>query len=113
MSKKNILIVVLSLLFLFAASVYAGRVDLTTYYPAPYGDYTNLTSTGASNFSTLSGLVGIGVTAANTRTRLHVAGQIYQDSAGTRMMFKTADGSCTSCGPNDSNVWLCGAVACP
>jgi len=42
MFKKNILGGVILSLFMFASSAYAGRVDLTTYYPAPFGEYTNL-----------------------------------------------------------------------
>ena len=36
--KANILFLLAGMTF-FAASAFAGRVELTTYYPAPQGDY--------------------------------------------------------------------------
>jgi hypothetical protein len=45
-----------------AAPVFAGKVELTTYYPAPYGEYKNLSSTEDSSFATATGNVGIGTT---------------------------------------------------
>ena len=43
-------------------AAFAGKVELTTYYPAPYGEYKNLTSTEDAYFATTSGGVGIGTT---------------------------------------------------
>ena len=34
--------------FVFPAMLFAGRVDLTTYYPAPYGEYSQLRSNKAT-----------------------------------------------------------------
>ncbi|MBI5733371.1 MAG: hypothetical protein HY973_00285 [Candidatus Kerfeldbacteria bacterium] len=59
-----------------------------------------------------SGNVGIGV--AIPKTKLHVSGQIYQDSAGTKMIFKSPDASCSACGPNNLDAWTCVSMAtCP
>ena len=49
--------------FIFVSNAYAGKMELTTYYPAPWGEYKNLESTEGSNFATTSGSVGIGTTA--------------------------------------------------
>ncbi len=60
MFQKNSSISVLIFAFVFASSAYAGKVELTTYYPSPYGEYTTLTSTGNSSFATGGGQVSIG-----------------------------------------------------
>ena len=54
MIKKNILVVVLISVFVFTANAYAGtsRVELTTFYPARYGEYTSLKATGADVLNT-------------------------------------------------------------
>lgn len=61
-------------------SAFAGKVELTTYYPAPYGEYQELKSTKDASFATTDGSkVGIGVrTPANPNpvTTLDVAGEV-------------------------------------
>jgi len=53
----------LAILLVFCGTnAYAGRVDLTTYYPAPYGEYTTLQTTSNAYFATTAGNVGIGTT---------------------------------------------------
>ncbi len=42
------------------APAFAREIELTTYYPAPIGEYKNLSSTEGANFATTSGNVGIG-----------------------------------------------------
>ena len=74
MLRRAILGVVVVSAFVFASTAFAGRVDLTTYYPSPYGQYTNLYSTAASNFATTSGNVGIGT--AIPAEKLEVNGNI-------------------------------------
>jgi hypothetical protein len=49
-------------LLLCSTAAFAGKVELTTYYPAPYGEYKELKSTENANFATSSGNVGIGTT---------------------------------------------------
>ena len=60
--KKSILFAVVIFVFIIIPTAFAGRVDLTAYYPAPWGEYKNLNSTEGSNFVTTSGSVGIGTT---------------------------------------------------
>ncbi len=62
----------------------AEDITLTTYYPAPYGAYDELTTTGNTYLATTSGNVGIGTTAPGTY-ELKVIGTIDATaySAGT------------------------------
>ena len=54
------------------------EVTITTYYPAPYGVYHELTTTGNTYLATEEGNVGIGTTSPGTyedeQTKLDVAG---------------------------------------
>ena len=43
MIRKTVLGVVFVSAFVFVSSAYAGKVELTTYYPSPYGEYLSLT----------------------------------------------------------------------
>lgn len=70
-----------------------------------------LAATGGLNINTTTNNVGIGTTAPGAK--LEVAGQVYQNSAGTKMLFKSPDGTCSACGPDNSDVWACASVACP
>lgn len=49
----------ISIIF-FSATAFAGKMELTTYYPAPLGEYETLSTTGDTNLATTSGNVGIG-----------------------------------------------------
>ena len=60
MFQKTIVVTILISVFVFPFSAYAGKVELTTYYPAPYGEYKTLKSTQDASFATSSGNVGIG-----------------------------------------------------
>ena len=48
--KKSILRVLVILAFMIIPTAFAGRVDLTTYYPATYGEYKTLKVNGAITF---------------------------------------------------------------
>ncbi len=60
----NFLIILLSMVLalISATDSYAAQktVKLTTYYPAPYGEYKRLNSTEDAHLATTSGSVGIG-----------------------------------------------------
>jgi hypothetical protein len=59
------------LTFFFSSMLYAGKVELTTYYPAPYGEYKNLTTTDNTYLATTTNKkVGIGTT--SPEAKLHV-----------------------------------------
>ena len=58
----------------FGATLMAEDITLTTYYPAPYGAYDELSTTGATNLATTSGNVGIGTTSGGAK--FDVAGTI-------------------------------------
>ncbi|MFH1398189.1 MAG: hypothetical protein ABIH27_06555 [Candidatus Omnitrophota bacterium] len=103
------------ILFVFMAASLAfaeESISISTYYPSPYGSYYNLT---ASNNVTLANVTGsmVGIGTNTPKTKLEVSGQIYQNSTGTVMIFKSPDGSCSGCGPNNSDVWSCSSVSCP
>ena len=67
-----------------AAAAFAGKVELTTYYPAPYGEYKNLTSTQDASFATTSGYkVGIGT--ATPQRQL----EVVSPSDATRISLQT------------------------
>ena len=77
--KKSILCALVILTFIIIPTAFAGRVDLTAYYPAIYGAYTNLKSTQDSYFATTSGFVGIGTSSPSTK--LQVAGPMIRTIA--------------------------------
>nr|MBU1328286.1 hypothetical protein [Candidatus Omnitrophota bacterium] len=70
----------------FGATLMAEDITLTTYYPAPYGAYDELTTTGDTYLATTSGNVGIGTATPGTY-KLKVAGTIDATaySAGTTL----------------------------
>jgi len=57
------------------ATLMAEDITLTTYYPAPYGAYDELTTTGNTYLATTSGNVGIGTTDPGAN-KLKVSGTI-------------------------------------
>ncbi len=65
------------------ATLMAEDITLTTYYPAPYGAYDELTTTGNTYLATTSGNVGIG-TIAPGAYRLNVNGDAIVDRIYTR-----------------------------
>ncbi|MFH1800932.1 MAG: hypothetical protein ABH891_08850 [Candidatus Omnitrophota bacterium] len=90
MFQRNILAGIFILIF-FAPFAYAGKVELTTYYPSPYAEYLNLKSTADSYFASSAGGVGVGLTMGTLTAgiKLEVAqneaiklGQAYLSSGG-------------------------------
>ncbi len=74
MLRKIILSSLIVLAQAIEPSAFAGKVELTTYYPAPSGEYQTLNTTQEANFATQSGNVGIGTT--NPQAKLDVNGTI-------------------------------------
>lgn len=48
------------------------EIQLTTYYPAPHGDYKNINTTEDTRLATSSGNVGIGTTEPDSDAKLEV-----------------------------------------
>jgi len=57
--------------------------------------------------------VGIGGTTDPKKSLEVSSGDIYISSATGKLLMKSPDGTCSSCGPNNSDVWSCVSVACP
>jgi hypothetical protein len=93
MLQKNISAGLVVLMLVLAPSAYAGKVELTAYYPPAYAEYTNLTATGTCYFATSSGSVGIGTTSPNASSKLDVAGEIH--SSDTTSGFFLGGGGAT------------------
>ena len=93
---KNIFLWALAVLMcVLVPSAYAGKVELTTYYPAPTGEYTNLettnlTSKGDTQLATTAGNVDVGsaanpasLTVNNTLTFAPVIGAAADQVGGS------------------------------
>ena len=70
-------------------SAFAGKVELTTYYPSPMGEYKNLNSTEDSNFATTSGNVGIGTT--DPKNKFDVNGDIKVGASNSASITCASD----------------------
>lgn len=60
--------------------------------------------------------VGIGTT--NPKTKLEIipadtSSGFYLDLAEAKLIMKSPDGTCSACGPNNSDAWSCASVSCP
>ena len=65
-------------------SAYAGKMELTTYYPAPYGEYKEIKTTENAYFATTPGYsVGIGTTSPRFQVHNVQSGQTGEDSVLT------------------------------
>lgn len=60
MVRNTFLCILMVLVVALATAAYAGKVELTTYYPAPVGEYKNLSTTENAQFATTSGNVTVG-----------------------------------------------------
>ena len=75
MYRSLVLVVLFVSIFVAAPSAQAGKVELTTYYPAPYGEYKDVKST----YSLKVPSVASNVKAINNT----VAGEIWVEGAAT------------------------------
>lgn len=74
-SRKNLLpLLVLFFLCWHPGFIGSESLTLTTYYPAPYGGYVNILTTGQTLLARDAGNVGIGTGAAAPTGRLDVSG---------------------------------------
>ena len=82
---KIFLLLILSFLFFYSFSfAQSESLSIETYYPAPYGTYSELTTTGNTYLATERDNVGIGTTAPNAK--LHVVGD-----GGTAAVFMSGN----------------------
>ncbi|MFH0985773.1 MAG: hypothetical protein V1882_09620 [Candidatus Omnitrophota bacterium] len=68
-------------------AAFAGKTELTTYYPSAYGEYLNLKSTNDSYFATDSGNVGIGTTSATVKFTVAGSETYLYDGVGRMGCF--------------------------
>ncbi|HBB68253.1 MAG: hypothetical protein A2X28_02940 [Elusimicrobia bacterium GWA2_56_46] len=77
-------------------SLNSETLTLTTYYPAPYGGYATLLTTGQTLLAREGGLVGVGTNSPSAK--LHVKGSFLLDD-GTqgagKILTSDADGAAT------------------
>lgn len=74
--RKHHLLIALGVFLICAHPELAGSetLALTTYYPAPYGGYVSILTTGQTSLARDGGNVGIGL--SNPSAKLEVAGEI-------------------------------------
>lgn len=74
MFLRPVLVSLLTVVTVFCcAPVFAGKVELTTYYPAPFGEYKELNSTGNTHLAQESG-ANVGIGTSTPQNKLDVAG---------------------------------------
>lgn len=69
-----ILLALVSPAVFFTTALFAEQVEISTYYPSPYGNYKNLETTEDTSLATSSGNVGIGISGAAAPQKLTVNG---------------------------------------
>ena len=78
------------------------------------GQGTGSATGGYISFKTAAaGGAGSSVNALAEIARYTVAGDHYMAVASAKLIMKSPDGTCSSCGPDDSDVWSCTGVSCP
>lgn len=56
--------------------------------------------------------IGIGTTAPSHVLEV-AGGSIYINLSSGKLIMKSPDGTCSSCGPDNSDAWACSSIACP
>lgn len=85
----------IALCFFSTKTVLAEDITISTYYPAPYGNYQELETTGDTSLATTSGNIGIGTTAA---TALANGNKLQVSGAGNVEFNNTGDALFTPSG---------------
>lgn len=73
-TKNTILCLLVCVFMLSLTYAYAGEVKFTTYYPAPYGEYKELETTGNTYLATGSTADFVGIGTDQPDSKLHVDG---------------------------------------
>jgi hypothetical protein len=58
------------------------------------------------------GNVAIGTITPKQKLEVN-GGDIYINHTSSKLIMKKPDGNCSACGPDNADVWVCSAVACP
>jgi hypothetical protein len=61
---------------------------------------------------TSGGNIGIGTTAPVKKLEV-MGGDVYINQTSSQLIMKKPDGTCASCGPNNSDIWVCTGITCP
>jgi|GEM_PF-1856248 len=86
MFQKSIFISILVFALILAPSAFAGKVELTTYYPSPYGEYTSLNvGNGTNTYPTTPG-----GTAAITMNSSNLLRMVMNDGSGNYQEYLNA-----------------------
>lgn len=107
-----------------AAQIEFGRGSANNSWVGPAGDNTwdiwttenvpMLFGTNAGERMRITGTGNVGIGASNPVAKLEVNnGDIYINKISGKLIMKSPDGTCSSCGPNNSDVWACASVTCP
>jgi hypothetical protein len=56
--------------------------------------------------------VGVGTTAPGKTLEVK-GGDVYLNQTSGRLILKSPDGTCSSCGPDNADTWSCSSVTCP
>ncbi len=100
--KRNF-VFLLSFAFIFVADIFAEDITITTYYPAPYGVYQQLTTTDNTYLATLGGTVAIGTTNPDNTVKLDVQNGEIKATGG--LIIETRNGS-DPAPLADGQIWL-------
>lgn len=65
-----------------------------------------------SGSTTVEGVLEAQTTGATTYAIKSTTG-VYISAAGAPLVMQSPDGTCSRCGPDNSDVWACVSITCP